>query len=105
MIRHTILFKLKSHVSKQEVEHVFSDIIDLAELLPGIISITGGTCYFHAEQNASAFSHGFSIDFEDRKALDAFKNNPATSPVKNRLNDIAVGGHQGIFGFDFGAGA
>lgn len=103
MIRHTILFKLKSDVSKKEVEHVFADILDLAEMLPGILSITGGTCYFHEEKKSGIFSHGFSIDFADGDARDAFINNPLTHPVKDHIVDIAVGGYEGIVGFDFGA--
>lgn len=102
MIRHTILFKLKADVSKKEVEHVFSDILDLVGMLPGILSVTGGTCYFHEERKLPTFSHGFSIDFESSTARDTFVNHPATHPVKDRIVAIAEGGYAGIVGFDFG---
>lgn len=105
MIRHTVLFKLRSNVSKQEVERIFTDILGLTNSLAGILSITGGTCYFHdvAENESQLFSHGFSIDFQDKKARDAFLNNPITHPVKDNILKIADGGQAGIYGFDFGA--
>jgi len=103
MIRHTVLFKLKAHVSKQEVEEVFTEILALTNDLPGIIAITGGTCFFHEKKDIPLFSHGFSIDFQDKKARDAFFSAPATHPFQNNIVKIADGGTAGILGFDFGA--
>jgi hypothetical protein len=105
MIRHTVLFKLKSDVSKLEVERIFTDILGLTNRLVGILAITGGTCYFHDQDEGESqiFSHGFSIDFQDKKSRDAFVNNPITHPVKNNILKIADGGQAGIYGFDFGA--
>ena len=102
MIRHTVLFKLKSGVSKQEVERVFTDILGLTNQLGGILSVTGGTCYFHEDNDNTLFSHGFSIDFQDKKSRDAFLTNPITHPVQNNILNIADGGQSGIYGFDFG---
>ncbi|MDR3491317.1 MAG: Dabb family protein [Gammaproteobacteria bacterium] len=100
MIRHTILFKLKAAVPKREIERVFTDILSLTGKLEGVTAITGGTCHFH-EVGEHNFSHGFSIDFDNKAARDAFVNDPITWPVKEHLISIAEGGNAGIIGFDF----
>ena len=103
MIRHTILFKLKSDVSKQEVERIFTDILELTGKLQGILAITGGTCYFHDQKaGGPPFTHGFSIDFSDQKARDAFLHDAVTHPVKDSIVNVSAGGNQGVIGFDFG---
>lgn len=105
MIRHTVLFKLKADVTKQEVERVFTDILGLTSTIGGILSITGGTCYFHKSDtnDLPLFSHGFSIDFLDKKSRDAFMRNPVAIPIQDDIKKIADGGSAGIYGFDFGA--
>ncbi len=100
MIRHTILFKLKSEVPKREIERVFTDILALTSKLEGVTAITGGTCHFH-EAGDQVFSHGISIDFDNKTSRDAFIGNPITWPVKEHIVSIAEGGHAGIIGFDF----
>jgi hypothetical protein len=102
MIRHTVLFKLKPNVSKQEVEVIFTDILSLTNQLPGILSITGGTCFFFDNKNGQPFTHGFSIDFSDVTARNAFLHDEVTHPVKDRIIKVSDGGHAGIIGFDFG---
>ncbi len=102
MIRHTVLFKLKPDVSKQEIERIFTDIVGLANHLPGILAITGGTCYFHDQKSGRPFTHGFSIDFADQGARDSFLHDAVTHPVKNRIMNVTTGGMDGVIGFDFG---
>jgi hypothetical protein len=102
MIRHTVLFKLKPDVPKQEVERIFTDILSLTNRIPGILSITGGTCYFYEQKDGQPFTHGFSIDFRDQTARNSFLNDSATDPVKDSIVNVAAGGYKGIIGFDFG---
>lgn len=103
MIRHTVLFQLKSDVSKLEVENAFTQVLDCLSVLPGILAITGGTCYFHENQPRPGFTHGFSIDFQNKTARDAFVHHAAANPIKEHIVKIAQGGYEGIWGFDFGA--
>ena len=102
MIRHTVLFKLKPDVSKQEVENIFTDIIGLTTQLNGILAITGGTCYFYDHKHGQPFTHGFSIDFENENARDSFLNDSITHPVKDKIMKVSAGGNNGVIGFDFG---
>ncbi len=101
MIRHTILFKLKAEVPKHELERIFTDILALTNKFHGVSSITGGTCHFH-EQDSHLFSHGISIDFDNKAARDAFLNDQLSwPPVKDHIMNITEGGYKGIINFDF----
>jgi hypothetical protein len=103
MIRHTVLFKLKPDVSKQEVERIFTDLLELTNKLQGILAITGGTCYFHDQKaDGPPFTHGFSIDFRDQRARDSFLTDAVTHPVKDKIVNVSAGGYKGVIGFDFG---
>jgi hypothetical protein len=104
MIRHTILFKVKPVTSQQEINKILVEFQELKNKLPGIISIMGGKCHFHeefVEKNSTLFTHGFSIDFKDNNALNAFFNDPVTHPVKEKIVAITVGGYNSIIGFEF----
>ena len=102
MIRHTVLFKIKEGIPKEEIENVFTQIVNLGSQLPGILSITGGTCYFQNKEKKSLFTHGFSIDFQDEKARSSFLNDPVTYSVKENILNITNEGTQGVMSFDFG---
>lgn len=105
MIRHTILFKLKPSVTAEQLDSAINGICDLKNKLDGILSIIAGECYFHDEKSTEFFSdavsHGISIDFVDRAALDRFFKDPITHSAKNAIVNISEGGYQGIVGFDF----
>ncbi len=101
MIRHTILFTLKPNVSTQAINEMISTMLALKEKLPGILNIVGGTCDFHEATQSKPFTHGFSIDFKDQAALDQFFQDAVTHPAKDKILNIAVGGYDGIIGFNF----
>ena len=101
MIRHTILFTLKTNVSAKEVNQLVANMLTLKEKLPGVLNIMGGACDFHEATQSKPFTHGFSIDFKDQASLNQFFHDPITHPVKNEIIDAAVGGHDGIIGFNF----
>lgn len=105
MIKHTVLFKVKAGTPNQTIESAVSDFLALKDKIPGLLSISGGKCHFHAQKSSDAFAgtftHGFSIDFEDQNAYDAFLSDPLTHPAKDGIVSIAEGGYDGIIGFDF----
>jgi hypothetical protein len=102
MIRHTVLFKIRSDVPKLEVEYIFRDILSLTSELSGILAITGGTCFFHERKEGQPFTHGFSIDFTDQAARDSFLHDSIAHPIKTKIVNVADGGNKGVIGFDFG---
>lgn len=105
MIRHTILFKLRSHVTLDELDSAINGICELKNKLEGMLSIVAGECYFQDDKSTSFFSeavsHGISIDFVDQTALERFFKDPITHPAKDAIVKIAEGGYDGIIGFDF----
>src|SRR5580704_10181154 len=108
MIRHTILFKVKSNVTQDELNDALSAMKELDNKLVGIFAIHTDECHFHDEKSKDFFmhnmpqgvSHAISIDFFDEKALDNFFNNPIALPAKDRIIKIAENDYDGIVGFD-----
>lgn len=108
MIRHTILFKVKQSVSKNEIDSALQSFQLLENKLSGISSIVSGECFFHDEKSTRFFmdgvSHAVSIDFKDKAALQQFFEDPVTHPAKNAVVNVAEGGYEAIVGFDLEGG-
>lgn len=108
MIRHTILFKVKSNIANDEIQHALFMMEELQHRLSGVFAINTGECQFHDEKSKDFFTHGMlqgvthavSIDFFDQDSLDNFFNNPITHPAKETIIRIAENGYNGIIGFD-----
>ena len=95
MIRHVVLFKLKSGVDTNTVAQVFSALKDLQTKIPGIISIsTGIDCSPEGLQRGH--THGFTVDFENATARDAYLPHPAHQKVGAMIVGITEGGVAGI---------
>ena len=102
MIRHIVLFKLKSGVDAATVEHVFSALKDLAHKVPGIISISAGRDN-SPEGLQRGNTHGFTVDFENAAARDAYLRHPAHQAVGKMIVGITEGGVDGICVVDWNA--
>lgn len=104
MIRHTILFKVKPGISEQMITQAIANFLTLKNQLPGLVAIIGGKCTFHeaevGERANRFFTHVFSIDFKDEDALENFFKNSVTHPAKEGIVNIAMGGYEGIIGFE-----
>ena len=95
MIRHVVLFKLKSGVDTATVEKVFSALKDLAQKIPGIISISTGADN-SPEGLQCGHTHGFTVDFINAAARDAYLPHPAHQLVGKMIVGLAEGGVDGI---------
>jgi hypothetical protein len=101
MIRHTILFKLKTDIPKREIERIFSDILGITSKFQGVAAITGGTCHYE-NLGQQVFSHGISIDFDDKATRDIFINDQLNwMPIVAQIANISEPGHTGFTSFDF----
>lgn len=108
MIRHNILFKVKSHISEDEIRRVIELMCAHERNLPGVFSMIGGECQFHDDKSTNFFmhdiargaSHCISIDFVDRKSLDDFFEDSALLDAKKEIVRITEGGYDGIVAFD-----
>ena len=95
MIRHVVLFKRASSVDAAAVAKVFSALKDLTSKISGIISIsTGHDCSPEGIQRG--YTHGFTVDFIDAAARDAYLPHPAHQAVGKMIVSITEGGVDGI---------
>ena len=102
MIRHVVLFKLKSGIDAATVEHVFTALKDLAHKIPGITSISTGRDN-SPEGLQRGHSHGFTVDFATPAARDAYLPHPAHQAVGKMIVGITEGGVDGICVVDWEA--
>ena len=102
MIRHIVFFRLKSSIEPKAVEHVFSALKDLAHKVPGIISISAGRDN-SPEGLQRGNTHGFTVDFENAAARDAYLPHPAHQAVGKMIVGITEGGVDGICVVDWNA--
>ena len=102
MIRHVVLFKLKFGVDAATVEHVFSALKDLTDKIPGIISISAGRDN-SPEGLQRGNTHGFTVDFTNAVARDAYLPHPAHQAVGKMIVGITEGGVDGICVVDWNA--
>jgi len=108
MIRHTILFKVKSNAADVEIDNALAAMRELENILPDVFSVDTGECQFHDEKSKFFFTykmlqgvtHAVSIDFMNENALEDFFVNPATRTAKELVVKIAENGYKGIIGFD-----
>jgi hypothetical protein len=102
MIRHVVLFKLKSGVDPKTVTQVFSALKDLQTKIPGINSISIGHDN-SPEGLQRGHTHGFTVDFTDVSARDAYLPHPAHQAVGAMIVGITEGGVDGICVVDWEA--
>lgn len=102
MIRHNVIFKVKPGVSQEVIDNALRLLFALQKTLPGFLRVAGGKCHFHENKGAIENLYGFSIDFANQDAYNAFLSDPLTHPAKQAIINITVDGYKGIFGFDMG---
>ena len=102
MIRHVVLFKLRNGLDESVTAKVFTALKALQGQIPGIISIsTGIDCSPEGLQRG--FTHGFTVDFENATARDAYLPHPAHQKVGAMIVGITQGGVEGICVLDWEA--
>ena len=99
MIRHIVLIRFRPEVGEEKIAAIFSDLDQIRQALPGVLSITSGRSE-SPEQIERGYMHGFVADFADWEALQAYQDHPAHRQLGARLVANAVGGIDGILVFD-----
>jgi Stress responsive A/B Barrel Domain len=102
MIRHVVLFKLKSGVAAETVDEVFAALKDLQSKITGIIAISAGRDN-SPEGIQRGHTHGFTVDFVDGAARDAYLPHAAHQAVGAMIVGITEGGVNGICVVDWDA--
>lgn len=100
MIRHVVLFKRAKNIDDAALANVFSALKDLQQKIDGIKSIaTGSDCSPEGLQRG--FTHGFTVDFVDAPACDAYLPHPAHQKVGAMIVAVTEGGIDGILVLDW----
>jgi hypothetical protein len=99
MIRHIVLTKFKAEVLNPEIDSLFAKLADLKPLIPGMRGFDGGVSV-SPEGLEQGFQHGFSIDFDDAAARDAYLEHPEHKALGGQLVGLLEGGVAGLVVFD-----
>ncbi len=102
MIRHVVLFKLRRGLSENVVLEIFEALRALQHQMPGILAVSAGRDQ-SPEGLQRGNSHGFTVDFTDAVARDAYLPHPAHQKVGAMIVASAEGGVEGITVLDWEA--
>ncbi len=100
MIRHIVLTKLRSDLSAAETEALLTALHGMKSTIPGIVAITAGANN-SPEGLDRGHSHGFTVDFVDAAARDAYLPHPEHVRLAKSLLAATEGGVEGILVLDF----
>lgn len=97
MIRHVVFMKLRDAA---QAPQIFTALKNLQTQIPGIIAISAGiNCSPEGLQRG--FTHGFTVDFVDAAARDAYLPHPAHQKVGAMIVAACVGGVEGVLVMDW----
>jgi Stress responsive A/B Barrel Domain len=100
MIRHIVLAKLRSNLTPAEMAGLSTALAAMKDEIPGIVAVSVG------ENNSPeginrGYSHGFTVDFVDAAARDAYLPNPDHLKAARKLVEATEGGADGILVLDY----
>jgi hypothetical protein len=101
-VRHIVLTKFKSSITEAERQSVFDELAALRGHLEGIEAMVFGA-NVSPEGLGQGFAHGFTIDFADAAARDAYLADAAHGRAGARLVSLLEGGLAGLIVFDIDA--
>jgi len=97
MIRHVVLLKFRN---SGDVNNIFTKLKKLQNQIEGIAEICcGNNC--SAEGLQKGFTHGFTVDFINVAARDAYLHHPAHQKVGAMIVAATEGGTDGIAVIDW----
>jgi quinol monooxygenase YgiN len=74
-VKHAVFLKFKATTTPEQIEQVFSDLLDLSEAVEGIEDYVAGPN--NSPQGlAQGFTHGIIMTFTDAAARDAYLPHP-----------------------------
>ncbi len=97
MIRHVVFCRFRQDA---DIEVIAAALTDLRRTIPGILSITFGA-NVSPEGLAKGFTHGFTVDFTDAAARDAYLPHPDHQVVGRMIVASLDGGLEGLAVLDW----
>ena len=95
-IKHVGLLRFKEGTSQDEIERIFSELMDISENIPGIEDYVSGPNN-SPEGKSDGYSHGFIMTFADVTARDAY----LPHPEHKRFQAEALPHVESVIVFDF----
>jgi hypothetical protein len=99
-IKHVVLVKVASGVSKTEVERAFDDLGSLVGQVSGLLDYSGGANN-SPESKTQGFTHGFVMTFADAASRDAYLPHPLHVKAAQRLSTILQPGADSVLVLDW----
>jgi Stress responsive A/B Barrel Domain len=99
MIRHIVLIRFRPDVTEAAIATMFAALPMLRDKLPGCLAVASGRSE-SPEGIERGYLHGFTADFADWAALEAYQADPDHEAFGGTLAANAVAGLDGILVFD-----
>ena len=99
MIRHIVLIRYRPDVTEARIAEIFEELHTIRGKVPGLIDIRAGRSE-SPEKMERGYMHGFTADFEDWEALQAYQDHPEHKAVGAQMVAHAEGGIDGILVLD-----
>lgn len=80
MLRHILLLQRRPDTTDAQIQASRDALAGLVGHIPGLLDFHWGANLAPAERQGG-FTHGFSMDFTDKAALDAYGPHPLHTPV------------------------
>ena len=100
MIRHVVLFKLRKGLPSSAASEIFTALKSLQAEIPGIVNISCGADA-SPEGLQRGHTHGFTVDFVNAAARDAYLPHPAHQKVGGMIVGVSEGGLAGVTVLDW----
>ncbi|WDR06098.1 Dabb family protein [Devosia rhodophyticola] len=99
MIRHCVFVKFRSDVDQAARDAIFVEVAALKDAVEGMVNCHIGS-NVSPEGLGRGFAHGFTMDFKDAAARDAYLVAPVHKAAAINLVAALEGGADGVMVFD-----
>jgi hypothetical protein len=99
MIRHIVLLRFRPEITIDQRNAIYSELASLKSVVPGMLAMSYGP-NVSPEGKDKGFANGFSMDFIDEAARDAYLIHPDHQAAGGRLVAALEGGRDGLIVFD-----
>ena len=99
MIRHCVLVRFRPEVTPQDRAAIYAELESLREVVPGLLAMSSGP-HISPEGLHKGFVDGFTMDFADEAARDAYLIHPDHKAAGAKLVAALEGGRNGLIVFD-----
>jgi hypothetical protein len=99
MIRHCVLVRFRPEVTQEDRAAIYTELESLREVVPGFRGMSAGP-NVSPEGVHQGFVDGFTMDFTDEAARDAYLIHPDHKAAGAKLVAALEGGRDGLIVFD-----